>query len=106
MKMKPFILKPNIDLYPGIKVDKDTEFVHQGENVTQILKNLVFHSVQMVKGENYEGMYDTTIRLKEGDILIFDDGKYVKPVESFVSISEAIEDLENIKDLGDRDVYN
>ena len=102
--MQVFILKPSVDLYPGIRVDKDTVLEHRTENVTQTLKGLVFHSVQKVKGEGYEGTYDTTIEMKEGEILIFDDGKYVKPVERFVSIREAIEDLENIEDLGDRNV--
>jgi hypothetical protein len=58
--------------------------------------------VTKVKGDNFESVYDTTIQLQEGDILIFEDeGRgYIKPVESFVTIAEAIEDLENIKDLG------
>lgn len=103
--MKLFMLKPDISLYPGIQVDKDTVLEHHTENADQTLKDLVFHSVQRVKGENYEGMYDTTIQLKEGDILIFDDGKYVKPVEKFVSIREAMEDIHSMEELGDRDVY-
>ena len=43
-----------------------------------------------------------TIKLKEGDILIFEEeGRgYIKPVEDFVTIEEAIGDLTNIKDLG------
>jgi hypothetical protein len=55
-----------------------------------------------VKGEGFESVYDTTIDLKEGDILIFEeDGRgYIKPVEGFVTIEEAIEELKNIKDLG------
>ena len=44
----------------------------------------------------------TTIYLKEGDVLVFEEeGRgYIKPVESFVTIEEAIEDLTNIRDLG------
>jgi hypothetical protein len=47
-------------------------------------------------------VYDTTIRLKEGDILVFEEeGRgYIKPLEEFVTIEEAIDDLTNIKDLG------
>jgi hypothetical protein len=44
------------------------------------------------------------VQLKEGDILIFDDGKYVKPVESFVSVQEALEDIHSMEDWGDRNV--
>ena len=100
--MEVFIRKPSIDLYPGIRVKKDTTLEYKNENVTQTLKNLVFHSVTKVKGEGYRSKYDTTIYLKEGDILVFEEeGRgYIKPVEEFVTIAEAIEDLTNIKDLG------
>ncbi len=97
-----FIRKPSIDLYPGIRVDKDTVLEYKNENVKQTVKNLVLHSVTKIKGDGFKSKYDTTIELKEGDILIFeDDGRgYIKPVEQFVTIAEAIEDLTNIKDLG------
>lgn len=100
--MQVFIRKPSIDLYPGIKVDKDTVLEYKNENVEQILKDLVLHSVTRVRGEDYESVYDTTIKLKEGDILVFEEeGRgYIKPVEDFVTIAEAIDDLTNIKDLG------
>lgn len=100
--MQNFIQKPSIDLYPGIRVTKDTVLEYKNENVVQTVKNLVLHSVTKVKGEWYKSKYDTTIQLKEGDILIFEsEGRgYIKPVEAFVTISEAIAELENIKDLG------
>lgn len=100
--MKNYIRKPSIDLYPGIRVTKDTVLEYKNENVKQTLKGLVFHSVTKVKGEGYRSKYDTTINLKEGDILIFEEkGRgYIKPVEEFVTIQEAIDELENIKDLG------
>ena len=100
--MQVFIRKPNIDLYPGIKVDKDTVLEYKNENVEQRLQGLVFHSITKVKGEGYTSTYDTTIYLKEGDILIYEEeGRgYIKPVEQFVMIAEAVEDLKNIMDLG------
>lgn len=100
--MQIFIRKPSIDLYPGIRVEKDTVLEYKNENVEQKLENMVLHSVTKVKGEDYESVYDTTIRLKEGDILVFEEeGRgYIKPVEDFVTIAEAIDDLTNIKDLG------
>lgn len=100
--MQVFIRKPNIDLYPGIRVDKDTVLEYKNENVEQKLENLVFHSVTKVKGDRFESVYDTTIQLEEGDILVFEEeGRgYIKPVEAFVTIQEAIEDFSNIKDLG------
>lgn len=100
--MEVFIRKPSIDLYPGIRVTKDTEFAYSNENVQQSLKDLVLHSVTKVKGQGYESVYDTTIHLAEGDILVFEEeGRgYIKPVEPFVTIKEAIDDLTNIKDVG------
>lgn len=90
----------------GIEVTKDTKLEYENENVKQYLVNLVFHSVTKVKGENYESVCDTTIYLKEGDILIFEEeGRgYIKPVEEFVTIGEAIEDFENIKSLDEEEV--
>ena len=100
--MQNFIRKPSIDLYPGIRVDKDTVLEYENENIKQSLKDLTFHSVTKVKGENFESTYDTTIHLNEGDVLVFEEeGRgYIKPVDSFITIAEAIEDLTNIKDLG------
>lgn len=97
-----FLRKPSVELYPGIRVTKDTVLEYKNENVKQTVKDLVFHSVTKVKGESYRSKYDTTIKLKEGDILVFEEeGRgYIKPVEDFVTIEEAIADLTNIKDLG------
>jgi len=100
--MQNFIRKPSIDLYPGIRVDKNTVLEYKNKTVKQKVENLVLHSVTKVKGEGYKSKYDTTVQLKEGDILVFEDGGrgYIKPVEDFVTIEEAIDDLTNIKDLG------
>ena len=97
-----YIRKPSIDLYPGVRVEKDTVLEYKNEHVDQKLENLVFRSKTKVKGENFESVYDTTIYLKEGDILVFEEeGRgYIKPVDEFCTIAEAIEDLTNIKDLG------
>lgn len=100
--MQLFVRKPSIDLYPGVKVSKDTVLEYKNENVEQSLKGLVLHTKMKVKGEGYESTYDTTIWLQEGDILLFEEDSrgYIKPVDSFVSIQEAIEDFTNIKDVG------
>ena len=99
--MEKFISKPSIDMYAGIKVTKETKLEYKNENVKQTLKNLTFKSITKVKGEGYESEYHTTIHLKEGDVLVFEDeGRgYIKPVEEFVTVSEAIKELECIKDL-------
>lgn len=100
--MQYFIRKPSIDLFPGVRVDKDTVLEFKNDRVEQRIENLVFRSVAKVKGENFESKYDTTIYLEDGDILIFEEeGRgYIKPVEGIVTIAEAIDDLTNIKDLG------
>lgn len=100
--MRNFIRKPSIDLYPGVRVDKDTVLEYKSETVEQKVENLLLHSISFVKGEGYEAKTETTIFLEEGDILLFEDGErgYIKPVAGFVTIEEAIEDLTNIKDLG------
>lgn len=101
--MQVFIRKPSIDLYPGIRVTKDTVLEYENENVQQSVKDLVLNSVTWVKGDGYESMYKTTIHLNEGDILVFEEeGRgYIKPVESFVTVDEAIEELTDIKGVGE-----
>ncbi len=99
--MQRFIRKPSIDMLGGITVTKETELNYENENVKQTLKDLVFHSITTVKGETYASTYDTTINLKEGDILVFEEeGRgYIKPVEEFVTVTEAIEELKCIENL-------
>ena len=98
-----FIRKPSIELYPGIVVNKNTVLEYKNENVKQTVKDLVFHSVTKVKGEGFRSKYDTVIHLNEGDVLIFEEeGRgYIKPVEPFVTIEEAVSDLTNIMSLGE-----
>ena len=98
--MQKFISKPSIDMYGGIKVTKDTTLEYENENVKQTLKDLVFDSITVVKGEGYTSEYHTIIKLNEGDILIFEEeGRgYIKPVEQFVTIEEAIEEFNCIKE--------
>lgn len=100
--MQNFTRKPALDLYPGIRVDKDTTLEYQNDHVKQELKELVFRSTTTVKGDGYESTYYTTIQLNEGDILIFDGDRrgYIKPVEQMVTIAEAIDDYTNIQGLG------
>lgn len=101
--MQVFIRKPSIDLFSGIRVDKDTVLTYENKNVKQKLEGLVFRSVTKVQGEGFKSKYDTTIYLNEGDVLIFEEeGRgYIKPVEEFVTIAEAAEDLNNIKGVGE-----
>ena len=101
--MQKFIRKPSIELYPGIRVDKDTVLEFKNENVEQSLKDLVLHTVATMKAATYDTTHITNIYLEEGDILVFEEeGRgYIKPVEGFVTLDEAIDDLTSIKEAGD-----
>jgi hypothetical protein len=104
--MQVFIRKPSVDLFPGIRVAKDTELEYKNDKVEQKLENLVLHTIIRAKGEGYESFSEITVYLAEGDTLIFEDeGRgYIKPVEQFVTVEEAIEDLTNIKGVGEENV--
>lgn len=100
--MERFIQKPSIDMYAGIRVTKDTKLEYSNEHVEQKLENLVLQSTTRIKGENFKSTHYTFITLNEGDVLIFEDkGRgYIKPVEEFVTVAEAIDELSCIKDMG------
>lgn len=94
------IRTPEITMYPAIRVNKDTKLEFKNEFVKQTIENLVLKSKTKVIGQGYKSTYDTTIELNDGDILIFEDDSrgYIKPVEQFCEIDEAIELLNNIKE--------
>ena len=100
--MQVFIRRPNIELLTGIRVTNDTKIEFENENVKQVINELVLYSESTIEGEGYESTNHTKIYLNDGDVLVFEEeGRgYIKPVEGFVTIEEAIEDLTNIKDLG------
>ena len=95
------IRKPNVDMFAGIRVTKDTKLEFKNEYVEQTLENLVLHTISKSKSEEFESVYDIKIKLNENDILIFEEESrgYVKPVEEVMTIPEAIKELECIKDL-------
>lgn len=100
--MQMFIRRPSIDQYPGVRVDKDTVLEYKSESVTQTIEDLTMTSVVIRKGDNFESVLRTVIQLQEGDILIFEDeGRgYIKPVEGFVTVQEAMDDLAVLKEMG------
>ena len=97
--MEKFIVKPDITFYPGIRVQKDTQIEYKNDNVEQSIENLVFKSKTTIKTDDVESVYDTTIQLKEGDVLVFEeDGRgYIKPVQEMYTVEQAIEELNYIK---------
>lgn len=102
--MQKFVVRPSVDLIPGVRVYKDTVLEYEADGIKQTVKNLVFETVAFRSGDNYKSTATTTITLSEGDILIFEDGGrgYVLPLNGTVcSIKDAIDDLECIKELGE-----
>lgn len=101
--MKNYIKNPDVTIYKGIEVDKNTKLKFEREDgkVKQELKNLEFVQYERREADDFESETKTTIHLKEGMIVLFEDEKrgYVVPVEKYVTIGEAREDLECIKDL-------
>ncbi len=100
--MQVFIKKPSIQFYPGVRVTRDTVLSYESEEVCQSVKDLVLHSVTKRSGEGFESVNDTTIKLCEGDVLIFEDGGrgYIKPVEGFCTVAEAIDELACLQEFG------
>ena len=100
MDYQKYIVKPSVDMFPGIKVTKETVLEYKNENVEQTVKDLVLHSVTKVKGEDFESVQDVTVYLAEGDVLVFEDqGRgYFKPVQELMTVAEAIKELSYIDD--------
>lgn len=98
--MQKFIKNPDITMYMGVKVDKDTKLEFENEHVKQYVKNLVLYTESSVKGAGFESRTETTIYLNEGDVLVFEENGrgYIKPIENFVTVAEAIADLEVLKE--------
>ena len=82
--MEQFITKPDVTIYHGIKVDKDTKLEYKNEKVEQTVKDLVLNSKTTIKGEDYKSTYNTTIFLKEGDVLVLEE-----EVNSFLNVSSS-----------------
>jgi len=97
--MEKYICKPDITLYPGLKVEKNTEIEFKNDNVVQSIKDLVLKSKTTIKGDNFKSVYNTEIKLNEGDVLIFEEeGRgYVKPVEEFMTVDDVINELNCLK---------
>lgn len=92
---------PNVDLYHGVRVTKETKLEYRNDNVEQKVEGLVLQTTLRAKGENFKSESHIKVYLSEGDILIFEDeGRgYIKPVEKVVTIDDAIETLEDVKEV-------
>lgn len=96
MEYIKLIRQPNINMVAGIKVTKDTDISFENEAVKQSIKDLVYHGTTKIKGENFEGKNEITVTLNEGDIVIYDGEErgYIVPAQRFMTVEEAIKELE------------
>lgn len=98
--MRKFIFKPDITLYSGVQVNKDTVLEYKNENVEQKLENLQLVMTTYTKENNYEARSNLTFHLNEGDILLFDEEVgYQVPRVPMSTIKDALMDLEAIQDF-------
>lgn len=95
MKYLKLIRQPNISMVAGIKVTKETDITFENDKVKQGIKDLVYRSTTVIKGDNFEGKNEITVNLNEGDYVVFDgdDRGYIVPAQKFMTVAEAIEEL-------------
>jgi len=96
--MRKFILKPDITMYSGVLVNKDTKLEYKNENVEQKLENLVLEMTTYTKENNYEARSNLVFHLSEGDILLFDEEVgYQVPRVPMTTLKDALTDIEAIQ---------
>lgn len=96
--MRKFILKPDITLYSGVQVKKDTKLEYKNENVEQKLENLVLEMTTYTKENNYEARSSLVFHLSEGDILLFDkEVGYQVPRVPMSTLKNALGDMEALQ---------
>ena len=98
--MKNYIVRPDITFYPGIRVDEKTKLDFKNDKVTQTIENLKLHSIIIEKNDNYECKSELTINLDIGDVIILDNDRgYILPAFPLVTVKEAIEEFECLKEV-------
>lgn len=102
--MDYFIRVPGEEVFPGVRVKRGMELCYENDHVKQRLQGMQLVTEACVVGEGFESHQRTVIDLKEGDILIFEDGRrgYIKPAEAVCSVDEGILALNDLRALGVR----
>lgn len=109
-KVEKFIISPSMRLFLGVTVKKDTyiedELVLPNDmgKIHQVIKDLKLTTVIKKKSKEYEIETEESSKLvqeiPENMILIWgEDTGYIIPPYRMKKVSEAIEDLEAIKDV-------
>lgn len=96
--MRKFIFKPDITLYSGVQVNKETKLEYKNNNVEQKLENLTLEMTTCTKENNYEAKSNLIFHLNEGDILLFDEEVgYQVPRIPMSTLKDALTDIEAIQ---------
>lgn len=96
--MRKFIFKPDITLYSGVLVTKDTKLEYKNENVDQKLEDLKLTMTTYTKENNYEVTSNLVFHLNDGDILLYDEEVgYQVPRVPMSTIEDAVSDIEVLK---------
>lgn len=108
-KLNLFVEQPNISLFKGIKVTKDTVRSYNAETVEQEIKDLKLETIITEGGSNGINTYSRKtylkISLNEGDILLFDKQKgFYLPTYPVSTIEDAITDINSLKDFENKEV--
>ena len=100
MNFENYVRNPDITVYKGLKVKKDTNIEFKSKNGKQKIKNLIYTRWEKIEAENYTTETKTTVPLKEGQLVLFngEEQGYVIPLEQFKTLDEAIEDIEAMKE--------
>ena len=98
--MRKFIFKPDITLYSGVLVNKDTKLEYKNDNVDQKLEDLTLEMTTYTKENNYEARSNLVFHLNEGDILLFDEEVgYQVPRVPMTTLKDALTDIEALQDF-------
>lgn len=102
--MRKFILKPDITLYSGVQVYKDTKLEYKNDNVEQNLEDLTLKMTTYTKENNYEVTSNLVFHLNEGDILLFNEEVgYQVPRVPMTTLQNALSDIEAIQSFDNKE---
>lgn len=99
MEYLQFMRQPNINMVAGIKVTKNTDIEYETGDTKQSIKDLVYHSVTHTVNDNVEVTQEVTVKLNEGDIVLYpsDEQGYVVPANKYMTVTDAIQQLKCVE---------
>nr|DAS65356.1 MAG TPA: hypothetical protein [Bacteriophage sp.] len=103
-KLEKFVEQPELSIFEGVKVSKDTERSFKNDAVEQELKDLKLETIITEDGSNGINTYSRKtylkINLNEGDILLFNEEKgFYLPTYPVSTIEDAISDINSLKNI-------